>query len=243
MRGWLRQFQRGVSWTCGYRSMCWRSPFDAADLNGRRWVKWRSRRSSFSWNAMLIALVRLQPGERARFPCGEIPAAVPDGLSVPVVRSGNTGKSRFLEASLPVAVPNPFQDPARSVPRRGDLLQLRFNRIPAAEFVGPHRRGAGRDMCGYGNGDTTRGRSAMEIIRRILLGAALGGIATWLLVGAAVPHRGQRAARRSGRRTHRSAESSMATLTMGRPWSSPWSHRLGLPSRSASHGGAAPQIR
>ena len=63
----------------------------------------------------MLALVRLQPGERARFPCGEIPAAVPDGLSVPVVRSGNTGKSRFLEASLPMAVPIPFQDPARSV--------------------------------------------------------------------------------------------------------------------------------
>ncbi len=46
----------------------------------------------------------------------EILADVPDGLSVPVIRSGNTGKSRFLEASLAVAVPIPLQDPARSGP-------------------------------------------------------------------------------------------------------------------------------
>ncbi len=54
----------------------------------------------------------------------EIPAAVPDGLSVPVVRSGNTGKSRFLEASLALAAPIPFQDSRPSVPIADDLFQL-----------------------------------------------------------------------------------------------------------------------
>jgi len=62
----------------------------------------------------LLALVRLQPGERARFPVGVILAESPDGLSVPVVRSGNTGKSRFLEASLAVAVPIPFHHSRRT---------------------------------------------------------------------------------------------------------------------------------
>lgn len=84
----------------------------------------------------LLALLRLQPGERARFPCGEIPADVPDGRSVPVIRSGNTGESRFLGASLAVAVPIPFQDSGCAVPNRGAWLQFRSNR-------GRHRRSQG----------------------------------------------------------------------------------------------------
>ena len=80
------------------------------------------------WFLRLIALVQLQPGERARFPCGEILADTADGLSVPVVRSGNTGKSRFLEASLAPAVPIPLQDSGRTVLTGGDLFQSRSNR-------------------------------------------------------------------------------------------------------------------
>jgi len=76
----------------------------------------------------LTALVRLQPGERARFPCGEILADVSDGLSVPVIRSGNTGKSRFLGASLRLFVPTPFQDSGRTVPIADDLFQSRLSR-------------------------------------------------------------------------------------------------------------------
>jgi len=71
---------------------------------------------------------------------------VPDGLSAPVIRSGNTGKSRFLEANLGAAVPIRFQGPAQVVPRRGDLLQLRFSRNAVAEFVRPHGRSAGRGL-------------------------------------------------------------------------------------------------
>ena len=72
-----------------------------------------------SWFLRLLALLRLQPGERARFPCGEIPADVPDGRSAPVIRSGNTGESRFLGASLAVAVPIPFQDAGASRSKTG----------------------------------------------------------------------------------------------------------------------------
>lgn len=95
------------------------------------------------WFLRLLALVRLQPGERARFPCGEIPAAVPDGLSVPVVRSGNTGKSRFLGASLPVAVPIPFQDSGsiRSKTGRSTPTSLQSER-------GGGVRPAARTQCG-----------------------------------------------------------------------------------------------
>jgi hypothetical protein len=62
----------------------------------------------------LVALIWLQPGEQARCPVGVILAESPDGLSVPVIRSGNTGKSRFLAASVAVSVPIPLQDPDRS---------------------------------------------------------------------------------------------------------------------------------
>lgn len=92
------------------------------------WIGVAGKVLLLNWFLRLLALVRLQPGERARFPCGEIPAAVPDGFSVPVVRSGNTGKSRFLEASLALAVPIPLQDSGASVPIDGGLFQLGFSR-------------------------------------------------------------------------------------------------------------------
>jgi len=56
------------------------------------------------------------------------PCCGPGWASVPVIRSGNTGKSRFLGASLAVAVPIPFQVSRRSFPSGGALLQLRSNR-------------------------------------------------------------------------------------------------------------------
>ncbi len=109
----------------GYRLMgCW-SPFAA--VFGDWWIDVAGKVLLLNWFLRLLALVELQPGERARFPCGEILADTADGLSVPVVRSGNTGKSRFLEASLAVAVPIPFPDSGRTVPIGGELFLFRSN--------------------------------------------------------------------------------------------------------------------
>ena len=106
----------------GYRLMgCW-SPFAAVLADW--WIDVAGKVLLLDWFLRLLALVQLQPGERARFPCGEILADTADGLSVPVVRSGNTGKSRFLEASLALATPIPFQDSPPSVPIADDLFQF-----------------------------------------------------------------------------------------------------------------------
>jgi hypothetical protein len=62
---------------------------------------------------------------------------------VPVIRSGNTGKSRFLEASLAVAVPIPFQDSGsiRSKTGRSTPTSLQSER-------GGGVRPAARTQCG-----------------------------------------------------------------------------------------------
>ena len=92
------------------------------------------------------------------FSFGEIPAAVPDGLSVPVVRSGNTGKSRFLGASLPVAVPIPFQDSRRAVPSGGAPFHFRSNRGRHGHSQGLRRQRAdGDEGCSRGVRSARRG--------------------------------------------------------------------------------------
>ena len=92
----------------------------------------------------------------------EILADVPDGLSVPVIRSGNTGKSRFLEASLAVAVPSLFQDSSagRSKTGRSTPTSLQSER-------GGGVRPAARTQCG------ARPRSIEELPR---VGRATGFI-------------------------------------------------------------------
>lgn len=72
----------------------------------------------------LVALVQRRPGERARFPCGEILADTPDGLSVPVIRAGGTGKSRFQVLSLSASDPCAVQDPVLFDPSSRDLVQV-----------------------------------------------------------------------------------------------------------------------
>jgi len=57
---------------------------------------------------------------------------VPDGLSVPVVRSGNTGKSRFQGLSLWANDPCAVQNPVLSDPTSANLVQVR------SRARGPH---------------------------------------------------------------------------------------------------------
>lgn len=97
-------------------------------------------------------------------------------------------------------------------------------------------------MSGRGSGDSTsKGRRAMEILGGVLLGAALGGIATWLLVSATVnaTHRDWWAFEASAGAPTGVLSLRWATLTLGQPWPPGWSlgsdcHR-GLRAVGAPH--------
>lgn len=142
------------------------------------------------------------------------------GLSVPVIRAGDTGKSRFLGIRLTAAVPIPFQDPARAVPIGPDLLQFHSNRRRAGHSgawrsgevrtprVRPARRQreAGSSVCqsrsGEGGGCWNRIRTQLYVRLEFGCPCSVGSVfvtpsnqpLTWCVLGR--PHQGSLGAQR-----------------------------------------------
>jgi hypothetical protein len=113
----------GVESTC-FRVIGLRVLLPLLRCAGGRWSMVAARSLRSSGMLILVALVQRRPGERAHFPCGEILADTPDGLSVPVIRAGGTGKSRFQVFSLSASDPCAVQDPVLFDPSSRDLVQV-----------------------------------------------------------------------------------------------------------------------